>query len=150
MFPKADRILIPVKGDSAAEAAFRLACILSRDSKSKLFALYVIEVKRDLPVDAELGDKTAEGEAILERIEAMSQEERCPVEADFVQARRAGPAIVQEAIEKRVDLVLLGIPFKRHFGSFALGETTSCILKNAPCPVILWREPISVTAVSMD
>ncbi len=148
MFPKADRILIPVKGDSAGEAAFRLACGLSKESKSKLFALYVIEVEHELPVDAELGDKTAESEAILERIEAVSQEERCPVEADFVQARHAGPAIVQVAVDKRVDLVLLGIPFKRHFGSFTLGEATSYVLKNAPCPVILWREPIPVTSAT--
>ena len=149
MFAKVDKILVPVNGHSANEAAFRLACELSQDNKSKLFALYVIEVEQELPVDAELADKTALGETVLERIEMVSQEMKRPVEADIVQARHAGPAIVQEAMDKQVGLLVLGIPFKSHLGAFALGQATSYILKNTPCPVILWREPVAAAPATM-
>ncbi len=140
------KILVPVKGDETGEDAFLLACELSRDTKARLYALYVIEVRQELPLDAEVD--TTQGEAILNRIEAMSQEEKCPVEAAYLQARRAGPAIVQEALERGIDLIVLGAPYKQRFGQFTLGGTTLFVLKNAPCPVILRREQIGVASQS--
>ena len=132
------KILVPVNGDGAGESAFRLACGLSKDSKAKMYALYIMEVNQEFPVDVEV-DPTP-GEAILRQIEALGQEEKCQLEAEYLQARRAGPAIVQEALERDVELIVLGIPYKRRFGQFTLGETSSYVLKNATCPVILWRE----------
>jgi nucleotide-binding universal stress UspA family protein len=165
------KILVPVKGDESGEDAFRLACELSRDTKARLYALYVIGVRQELPLDAEVDTTqgeailnrieamsqelpldaevdTTQGEAILNRIEAMSQEEKCPVEAAYLQARRAGPAIVQEALERGIDLIVLGAPYKQRFGQFTLGGTTLFVLKNAPCPVILRREQIGVASQS--
>ena len=141
----ARKILVPVKGDEAGEDAFRLACELSsRDTKSRLYALYVIEVKQELPLDAEMD--TAQGEDILNRIEAVSKEEKRRVEAAYLQARHAGPAIVQEALGRGIELIVLGVPYKRRFGQFTLGGTTLFVLKNAPCPVILRREQIGVAS----
>ena len=139
------KILVPVKGDETGENAFRLACGLSKASKAKLHALFIIEVKQELPVDAEVDP--VQGEAILGRIEAVGHEEKCQVEAECLQARHAGPAIVQEALERGFELIVLGIPFKRRLGQFSIGETASHILKNAPCPVILWSEQTKVTSV---
>jgi nucleotide-binding universal stress UspA family protein len=136
-------ILVAVKGNKAGEDAFRMACGLSKGSKAKLRALYVMEVRQELHLDAEV-DATL-GETILGRIEALGQEEKRPVEAQYLQARRAGPAIVQEAVEWGIELIVLGIPYKRRFGQFVLGDTASYVLKNAPCPVILWREQVRTT-----
>ena len=138
MAVNAKRILVPINGDKAGENAFRLACALCKEKKGKLFALHVIEVALELPVDAEVD--SARGEAILARIEALSKETKSPVEAEFLQARHAGPAIVQEALERGVEMIIMGIPYKSRLGQFSLGETASYILKNSPCPVILWRE----------
>jgi len=66
-------------------------------------------------------------------------------EAELLQSRRAGPAIVQEAVDKGVDAIVLGIPYTEQFGDFSLGETVPYVLKNAPCRVILWREPMPWT-----
>ena len=139
-----EKILVPVNGDQTGEDAFRLACGLSKERKSKLYALYIIEVAQELPLDAEV--ESAHGEATLRRIEAVSQEEKCRVEAEYLQARYAGPAITQETLGKGIDLIVLGIPYKQRFGQFTLGETASYILKNAPCPVILWRERAGVAS----
>ena len=139
----AKNILVPIKGDPAGENAFRLACELSRESKAKLYALYIIEIKQELPLDAVV-DST-DGETALNRIEAISHREKCHVEAGYLQARRAGPAIIQEVIERGVELLVLGISFKHRFGQFTVGETSSYVIKNAPCPVILWRESVGIT-----
>ena len=146
MAKKAKTILVPINGGEATLEAFRLGCSMSRDQKAKLYALHVIEVKNDLPVDAEVD--ASKGEAILVRIEAVGADSKCQVQAKYLQARRAGPAIVQEASNREVALIVLGIPYKRKLGRFVIGETASYILKNALCPVILWREqvgPVSET-----
>ena len=144
MVSNVKKILVPIKGDKPGEDAFRLACGLCKASKAKLYALYVIEVEQELPLDAEVD--TTQSENFLKGIEAVSHEEKCEVEAGYLQARHAGPAIVQDARERRVELIVLGIPYKRRFGSFTMGDTASYILKNAPCPVILWREQARFTS----
>lgn len=137
-------VLVPTKGDKIGEDAFRLACGICKGAKAKLYALYVIEVTQELPLDAELDP--AHGESILDQIEAVGVEEKCAVVGEYVQARQSGPAIVQEALERKIDLIVLGIPYKRHLGQFTLGDTASYILKKAPCPVILWREQARIAS----
>ena len=137
MTQRPKRILVPINGSNTDDDAFRLACGLSRESKSRLYALYIIEIKHELPLDAEVD--SGEGETILRNIEAIGQEEKCHVDAEYIQARYAGPAIVQEALTRGVEVIVLGVPYKRHLGNFNLGETASYVLRNAHCPVILWR-----------
>ena len=140
------KILVPINGHKAGEEAFRLACELSRHSKAKLYALYIIEITHELPIDAEVDPH--EGETILSAIETVSHEEKCHVEARYLQARRAGPAIVQEAEERSAELIVLGLPYKRHLGQFILGDTASYVMKNAPCPVIVWREGARIMSLA--
>jgi nucleotide-binding universal stress UspA family protein len=141
-FFKPKRVLVPVKGRRADRDAFRLACNLAREAKGKLYALYVIEVSRKHPVDAEMPSEVAKGEKILADVEAMGREEKADVSAALLQARQAGPAIVHEAKERQVDLIVLGTPpLAPARGKVERGgETVSYILQNAPCTVLLWRD----------
>ncbi len=132
-------VLVPVKGDKFDDEAIKLACGLIKPSKGKVLALYVIEVDRGLPVDAEIAPATARGEEVLKHIEELTKEERCEVEAEILQAREVGPAVVQEAVERGVGAIVIGLAYKRRYGAFSLGEAVPYILKNAPCCVILWR-----------
>ena len=142
----AKKILVPMKDEKTGEEAFRMACRLFRQSKARIYVLYVIEIKQELPLDAEVDP--GKGEAVLNRIEAVAAEEKCHVEAEYLQARHAGPAIVQEALQRGAELIVLGVPYKRRLGRFTLGETASYVLKNASCPVILWREHAGVPSVT--
>ena len=141
---KFKKILVPVSEEEAGESAFRLACQLSKESNARLYALHIIEVKQELPLDTEVD--AAHGESVLGRVEVVGKQEKCKVKAGILQARHAGPAIVQEASDSEVGLIVLGISFKRRFGEFTLGETASYLLKNSPCPVILWHEQLTVTS----
>ena len=62
------------------------------------------------------------------------------VETDVLQAREAGPAIIDEAAEREINLILMGISYKRRFGQFSLGNVVPYVLKNSPCPVILYQQ----------
>jgi len=64
------------------------------------------------------------------------------VETELLQAREAGPTIVDEAESRNVDMIVLGLPYKKRFGEFNIGRTVPYVLKNATCQVVLWREPL--------
>ena len=135
-----NRILVPVIGSKADEEAISLACRLAKKDKGKIWAVYVITVKRSLPLEAEIEADIKKTEAILDHIESVAEEQEYEVETDILQAREAGPAIVDEAVERDIDLILMGVTYKRRFGQFSLGSVVPYVLKNAPCRVILYHE----------
>ena len=130
---------MPVIGTEADDEAIRLACRLARKDKGKLWAVYVITIKRALPLDAEIEPEVRKGEEILDHAESIAEEQDYEIETELLQAREAGPTIVDEAVERKVDLILMGIEYKRHFGQFSLGSVVPYVLKNAPCRVILYQ-----------
>jgi nucleotide-binding universal stress UspA family protein len=135
-----NKILVPVTGTAADEEAMRLACRLTKKNKGKIWAVYVITIKRSLPLDAEIGPEVKKAEDILDRIAIVAEEEDYEIETDLLQSREAGPTIVDEAVEREADVILMGLSYKRHFGQFSLGSVVPYVLKNAPCQVILYHQ----------
>ena len=133
------RILVPVTGSQADEEAVELACRLAKPDKGEIHAVYIITMKRDLPLDAEIGTEIQKAEDILAGIERVAATENYKVYTEVLQAREAGPAIVTAAAEREVDLILMGIAYKIRFGEFSLGEVVPYVLKNSPCRVILYQ-----------
>jgi nucleotide-binding universal stress UspA family protein len=135
-------LLVPVDGSPESLKAVEFACSLAKKAKGKVHVVHVIEVKRSLPLDAELVSEALRGEQILDEAEAVAKRLDMEVEGDLLQAREAGHAIIDEAAERGVDAILVGVPFNRPFGDFELGRVPAHILKNAACQVILLRMPL--------
>ena len=140
MRPK--RVLVPINGGTADEEAVRLSCRLAKKSGGKVYVTYVIQVDRTLPLDAEVKAEIERGEQVLDTAERIAEDQDYNVDTDLLQAREIGPAIVDEAIERGVDLIMMGVSYLKKFGEFSLGETVPYVLKNAPCWVLICREPI--------
>lgn len=135
------RVLAVVTGEAADEGVLAHAADLVRPAKGRLDVLYVIEVDRSLPVDAEIAPASAKGEDILQLTEQIVRLPKGEFDAHMVQARELGPAVVAEAVSREVDAIVIGTPYHRRYGAFSLGEEVSFVLENAPCLVILRREP---------
>ena len=135
------QILVPVIGTEADEEAIKLACRLAKKNKSRICAVYVITIKRTLPLDAEMESEIKKAEGILDRIEESAEEEGCEIDTDILQAREDGLAIVDEAVERKVDLIVMGVTYQRRFGQFSLGNVVPYVRKNATCRVILYHQP---------
>ncbi len=133
-------ILVPVSGSEADEEAVKLACRLAKADKAKIWAVYVIPIERTLPLDAEIETEVQKAEGILDRMEDIAAQQNYTLETDLLQAREAGPTIVDEAREREVDLILMGVTYKRRFGQFSLGNVVPYVLKNAPCRVMLYHQ----------
>lgn len=145
---KATRVLVPVNGNSTDDEAVMLACEVARQNRGPVFAIYVIEVKRTLPLDVDLPPEAERGDAVLAAAERVAKGLGVELESELLQARDVGTAIVDEAVERQVDLIVMGITYKRKFGEFDLGATAPYVLKNAPCRVWLTRAAAAEAAIA--
>ena len=137
------KILVPIAGSAADEDAVKLACRLAKKDKGKVWTVYVITIKRSLPVEAEIEPEIQKAENILDRMLNVAEQQECEIETDVLQAREAGPAIIDEANEKAVDTILMGIQYKKRFGQFSLGDVIPYVLKNAACRVMLYQQQMT-------
>jgi len=137
-----DKILVPITDTGVDREVIELACRLI-GKKGQIFIVYTIAVDRTLPIDAEIEPEIQKADSILTDIETMAGERGWPVEADLLQARELGPAIINAAIERQADLMLVGLTPLIEFGQFSLGSMVPYLLKNAPCRVILYQQPIA-------
>jgi nucleotide-binding universal stress UspA family protein len=137
---QARRILVPMTGNPTDGEMVGLACEIAKLTRAEVFALHVIQVKRTLPIDAEMPEEAAIGESILNRAEEVAAHHGIAISTDLLQARDVGHAIVDEAIDRGVDLIILGVTYRSRFGEFDLGQTAPYVLKNAPCRVWVCRE----------
>ena len=138
-----EKILVAVSGKDADAETVKLACDLAKKPKANIYVVYVVEVKRSLPLDAVIESEMARAEKILARAEEIASDKDYEVETAVIQGRDAGPAIVDEAMEREVDLILIGFTYKKRFGVFNLGRVIPYVLEEAPCRVLLCREPMA-------
>jgi nucleotide-binding universal stress UspA family protein len=134
------RILVPITGTEADDETMRMACWIAKKEKSKLYAMYVITIKRSLPLEAEIESETSRAEELLNRMEQIAEGEDYQLETDLLQAREVAPTIIDEAVERKIDLILMGIKYQKRFGQFNLGNIVPYVLKNAPCQVMLFSQ----------
>jgi nucleotide-binding universal stress UspA family protein len=138
------RIVVPVLGSEQDTRAIDLAvAIAGRYGGCDLTLVYVAEVPQHLPLDADLPDEVTNGEAVLERTAEYAQAGTDThwqrITTELLQARSASAAIVDEAIERGADAVVLAVENHREHGVITQGETVPYVLKNAPCDVVLVR-----------
>ena len=137
-----ERLLIPVRGNHSDKQAMELASTIIAPGIGRVYALYVIEVPRQFPVDADLSEETFIGEKALNEIEEFFQKLKIPVTAEFLQARDLGPAVLKEVEERKIELVLLSTRYEAKHGAFNLGSEIPYLLENTPCPIWVLRDAI--------
>ena len=58
---------------------------------------------------------------MLDHMDTVAEEADYQIESKLLQSREAGPTIVDEAMGHSVDLIIMGIKYKRRLGQFSLG-----------------------------
>ncbi len=139
-------ILVPVINTSASLDAVTAACALAKQRKGRVYVVHVIEVNRSLPLNAEMDAEARRGEALLRRAEEVAAAADFHVTGGLLQARDAGQAIVEDARDRSVDAIIIGVGYKRVLGSFEIGRTADYVLKNAPCQVWVVRQAVGQPA----
>jgi nucleotide-binding universal stress UspA family protein len=131
-------ILVALSGSPIDIDLVRMACFMAKHSKGRVFVVHVMEVPRNLPLDAHLQD--ADVDAILDRAIEAAEEVNYDVEPEVVQARDAGPGIVDEARDRDCSLIIMGLVPRYRFGRFDMGRTVPYVLEHATSRVFVVRE----------
>ena len=138
-------ILAPVVDDSASLEAVAIGASLARQEKGVLTLLHVIEVERSLPVTADMELEAQRGEELLRRARVLAAEAgNITINDELLQARVAGPAIVEEAEARGVDVIMMGVGWSPLLGQFEVGPTAGYVLRHASCNVWIVREPLEL------
>jgi nucleotide-binding universal stress UspA family protein len=139
------RVVVPVSGGHTDEQAIDIATsVANRGGSNELILVYVVEVPQRFGLDADLPNEIDEGESILGRAKQYARSQIDGhwdrVLTELLQARFAASAIVDEAIERGAQVIVLATVNQRRFGATTQGDTVPYVLDNAPCDVLLLRE----------
>jgi len=135
-------ILVPVDFSDHARAVIEWATHFATEQKSKLvlFHAYHLPVEFQqlegayLPPDFWANVK-AEAQESLGRYEAELREKGCSVES-VVREGYAATAIVDEAIEREADLIVIGTHGLSGLKHMLIGSIAERVVQKAPCPVL--------------
>jgi APA family basic amino acid/polyamine antiporter len=137
--------LVPILGTSVDnEAMARAAKLVGPDAAVE--AVYVLKVPDQLPLDGGLEEEEAEARRVLEVARMQARVAGCRVRCRLIRTRNPGRAIVDEAIERRADLIYLSTehaPSEERL----LGPTTRYVLAHRPCRVVIEHDPTGAAEV---
>ncbi len=132
-----DQILVPIVGSRISDEMMVLACQLATEKKSAVDGLYVIEVPLNLPLDARLTAERERADKVLETAARVADSFKVGFTPLVLTARQAGRAIVEEAVRRRSEVIIVGTARKRRVADRAFGRTVDYVLDHAPCEVLL-------------
>ena len=138
------RILVPMKIGLIGEEVLGTAMRLAEEQRCAVRALHVVRVPLDLPLDAELIEAEEQAQASLAEAKLLAAEQGIPIEVHIVRARSIGQAIVDEAVEHNVDLIVMGSAPRWRRQSRFFSPTVDYVLRKAPCEVMVIAYPQGV------
>jgi APA family basic amino acid/polyamine antiporter len=133
-------ILVPVAAGYPSDEAMDLACRLAAERRARIVAMTVLEVPLELPLDAALPTELAEANEQLDEARAIGESYGVNVIVRLVRARNAGRAIVDEAVRRGAEIVVMGGPRRIRLARGRppiFGDTVDFVLKHAPCRVMV-------------
>lgn len=144
------RILVPIDGSDTAQRGLQEALGLAKAFGSSLVLLHVIEY---YPVMMEMATSTtweqvtndlrAQGQHVLERAHDAVKVAGVASEAHLedAAASRVCDVIVDQARERRCDLIVMGTHGRRGLAHALIGSDAERVIREAPVAVLLVRQP---------
>jgi APA family basic amino acid/polyamine antiporter len=131
-------IVVPVVRSAETEEALVAAARLAAERGATIAILHVIEVPLDRPLDAVELDEEERADELLDEARALVESYGVRVVTRLVRARRPGPAIVDDALARNAELIVMGgrrRAARRRTPIF--GRTVDFVLKASPSRVLL-------------
>ena len=131
-------IIVPVVRTAESEEALITAARLAATRGAVVVIVTVLEVPLDRPLDTRFPELELAAERLLDDAQAIVESYGVRAVTRLVRARRAGPAIVEEAASRNAELIVVGGPRRRLRQTRAIfGRTVDYVLKRAPCRVLV-------------
>lgn len=132
------KVMVALRDRESAEGLTSLACQLAAGMGAELVALHVVQVPMATPLEANNEIIDQGGEDILAQAGRIAVGKvLAGFSTQLVRARNVGEAIVGEAREQRIDLLVIGHHRQHELREFLLGSTARHVAHHAPCRVIV-------------
>jgi basic amino acid/polyamine antiporter, APA family len=139
-----ERILVPVKIGLIGDEVLATAIKLAEDHGAAITALHVVRVPLDRQLDAELSDAQERAEASLAEAKLLAAELDVTIDGVVARARAIGEAVVEIALERDADLIVMGSSPRWRRQSRFFSPTVDYVLRHAPCEVMVIAYPQGV------
>ena len=137
------RAVVALSGHPNGQRLVRLVAEVAKVHKAELIGVHIVEIDWSMPLDMDVAERFEEIQQVLDLAEGTAEAVGVKFESVLLQARDVGAALVDEAVERDADVLVVGLAYRTKFGGdFAIGRTIPYVLKNAPCAVWVVREPI--------
>jgi APA family basic amino acid/polyamine antiporter len=130
-------IVVPVLRTAESEEALVAAARLASERGATIAIVHVIEVPLDKPLDADLPAEEAQADDLLDEARALVESYGVRAVTRIVRARRASQAIIDEAVSRNADLIVVGSSRRGRRGAPIFGRNVDEILKRSPCRVLV-------------
>jgi basic amino acid/polyamine antiporter, APA family len=131
-------IVVPVLRTPESEEALFAAARLAADRRSRIALVNVIEVPLERPLDAAMEEAEHEAERVLDSAQALLETYGVRTVTRVIRARAAGSAIVEDALARQAELIVVGAPRTRiRRGKPIFGRTVDYVLKHSPIRVLV-------------
>jgi len=137
------KVMVALRNADSVESLVTLACQLAAGMNADVTALHVVEVPLATPLEATDEVLDYPGKELLAQAKRVAERFSCRLATDLLRAREVGEAIVGEAKEKRVELLVMGHhrPHPHTLSEMVLGGIVRYVAHHAPCRVIVQIPP---------
>jgi APA family basic amino acid/polyamine antiporter len=133
-------IIVPVIGSRLDHSAMVLACRVAAERGASVTVVGALEIPQSLPLHAELGAGEAQLNQQLDYSRVIAAEFGVQVVTRVIRTRRAAAAVLEEAVNREAQVIVLGVAPRRHLGLSLIGRANEEIVRKSPIRVLVVRE----------
>lgn len=136
------RVMVALRDIESAASLTKLGCQMASLMGTTLTALHVVEVAPGLPLDAEDDILDRPGKQVLALARQIASNNfSMHISAKLLRARHVGEAIVAEAADQGIELLVVGFHQDHGLAEKLLGSTVQFVSHHAPCKVLVQIPP---------
>jgi len=140
------KILVATDGSEQNHQALLEAVEMARSQKAELHGIYIVDTIAfaSLPMDVTWENVYNvlydEGKDAISAVEKEAKKAGVKFTGTVLEGNPA-VEIVKYAQEKKMDLIVVGTLGRSGLSRFLLGSTAEKVIRTAPCPVLVVRQP---------
>ena len=150
--PRLKKILVPVDYSACSRGAMEYALFLAERFDAEIEVLHIAEIplgeEEHTVVKPDTGEKQLLSELIMQQavkaetefLSPFVRNTTIPIEKSLLKGR-PGKVIVEAAVDRGADLIVMGTHGRSGFDRLIMGSVTERVLRSAPCPVVVVRHP---------
>lgn len=136
------KVMVALRDAETAGSLTKLGCQMASLMGTTLAALHVVEIAPGLPLDAEDEILDRPGKQVLALARQIASSNfSMRISTKLLRARHVGEAIVGEAAEKGIELLIVGFHQDHRLSEKLLGSTVQYVSRHSPCKVLVQIPP---------